>query len=59
MGNYKNPFLKDNEKRYNFVPYMKLKKVKQVPRNRFRQKLRSSIPLGQVFSDRGTDQIIH
>lgn len=57
MSNYKNPFLKDNEKRYNFVPHLKFKKVKSVPRTRFRQHLRS-IPLGQALAESGTDLTI-
>jgi len=45
MSNYKNPYLKDNEKRYNFVPHMKFKKVKQSSRTKIRQLLRSMLPL--------------
>jgi hypothetical protein len=53
MSNYKNPYLKDNEKRYNFVPHLKFKKVKQVSRTRYRQLLRGSIPLAKLLEDTG------
>ena len=59
MSTYKNPFLKDNEKRCNFVPHLKFKKVKSIPRTRFRQQLRSSIPLHQALVDIWCDLSIH
>lgn len=54
MSNYKNPYLKDNEKRYNFVPHLKFKKVKQSPRTKIRQLLRSMLPLVRLGDEAPT-----
>jgi len=59
MSNFKNPFIKDNEKQQNFVSHLNLKKVKQFSRSRFRQQLRVSIQLNLLKSITESDPTIH
>jgi hypothetical protein len=58
MSDFKNRYYK-KERLHNFVPHLKLKKVKQAPRTKFRQVLRSSIPFGQILNRPGIDMDIH
>lgn len=59
MSNYKNTYLKDNEKRYNFVPHLKFKKVKQLSRTRIRQQLRSNLSYTEMLAGRKFHLIVH
>ncbi|WP_256006830.1 hypothetical protein [Pedobacter deserti] len=58
MSNYRNPHIKENERRYNFVPHLKFKRVKVISRGRIRQQLRASLSPEEIIAGRNLYSVI-